>query len=115
LFRVNGRDRRPLGAELGRGTPAPARVIEHGAEHGARQRHEIGLAARDDVFGLLRFGDEADWDGCDAGAFLHAFRERKLIARPDRDLLQIGDNRVSKVYVANTLAGPPLSGFSVAV
>src|SRR6266852_9399950 len=42
------RRRFDLAAEFGGGVPAPARVVEHGA----RQRDHVGLAGRDNIFGL---------------------------------------------------------------
>src|SRR6201996_1430323 len=65
-----------LAAELGGGVPAPARVVEHAA----RQRDDVGAAGSDDLLGLLRFGDQADRDGGEAGLLLDLFGERHLIA-----------------------------------
>src|SRR5260370_17521609 len=45
------RRRLDLAAEFGRGVPAPARVVEHGA----RQRDHFALPGRYDPFGLLPF------------------------------------------------------------
>src|SRR5258708_7893108 len=73
-----------LAAEFGGGMPAPARVVQHAA----RKRDHIGLARRHDLFGLLRLGDQADRHGGEAGRFLHGLRQRNLISRAERYLLQ---------------------------
>src|SRR6266853_5446187 len=77
------RRRFDLAAEFGRGVPAPARVVEHAA----RQRDHVGLTGRDDVLGLLGFGDQTDRRGGHAGGLLDALRERHLIAGRKRYFL----------------------------
>ena len=67
---------RDLGAELERGVPAPVRIVEHGAG----QRHHVGLAFGDDRFGLLRRGDQADRAGRDAGLALDLLGDRHVVA-----------------------------------
>src|ERR1700753_3892246 len=81
------RRRRHLGAERGSGVPAPARIVKHAAG----ERDHVGLAGRDDVLGLSGLGDQADRHGGDTGRRLDRFRERHLIARRQRDLLQRRD------------------------
>src|SRR5262249_56877254 len=52
-----------LAAELGRGVPTPARVIEHGAG----ERDHVGLAGGHAIFGLPRLRDHPDRDRGDTG------------------------------------------------
>jgi hypothetical protein len=59
-------------AKLGRRMPRPTRIVQHPA----CQRDEIRLAARDDVFGLLCFGDQAEGDRRESSGFLHGLRKR---------------------------------------
>ncbi|KAG1312310.1 hypothetical protein G6F63_016268 [Rhizopus arrhizus] len=63
--------------------PRPARVVEHAA----RERDHVGLPLRQDVFGLLRFGDQPDRNGGHADLALDRFCERHLVVRPHGDLL----------------------------
>ncbi|MBA7712262.1 hypothetical protein ES703_121234 [subsurface metagenome] len=71
---------RNFAAEFGRSVPAPARIVEHAAG----QRDHVGLAGRHDLLGLLRFGDQADRHGDEAGGFLDRLRERYLVAGAER-------------------------------
>src|SRR6267154_3212612 len=79
--RIDGR------TTLGSGVPGPSRVVDHAS----CKRDEVRLAARDDLLGLLRFGDQADRNRVDAGALLHGSGKWHLIARTDRDFLQRRD------------------------
>jgi hypothetical protein len=49
--------------------PGPTWVVEHGA----RERHEIGFAAGDDIFGLLCLGDKPDSDRIRGSGFFDLF------------------------------------------
>ena len=72
-----------LGAQLFRRVPGPARV----PHRAAADADEVGFARGDDVFGLLRPGDEADRHGRQAGRLAHGFGERRVVAGRERDLL----------------------------
>src|ERR1700679_2276353 len=72
-----------LAAELSRGMPAPARIVEHAAG----ECDHIGLAGRDDVFGLARLRDQADRHGGHPRRLLDRLRKGKLIARRQRNFL----------------------------
>src|ERR1700704_873434 len=73
----------PLLAHRYRGVPGPARV----EQHAAAERDQVGLAAREDVLGVLGLGDEPDRDGGGGRIPPAAPRERHLIARPNLQLL----------------------------
>src|ERR1700723_1618307 len=73
-----------LTAELCRGVPGPARIIEHAAG----ERDHIGLAGSDDFFRVARFGDQADGHRGHAGGLLDRLRKRQLITRRQRNFLQ---------------------------
>src|SRR3990172_4720905 len=70
-----------LGAEHDRGMLRPARI----EEHGTGERDEVRLAARNDLFGLLRIADESDRTGGDARFLPDALGVRNLITRADRN------------------------------
>src|SRR6185437_11096806 len=72
-----------LAAELGRGVPAPARVVKHAAG----ECDHIGLAGSDDLFGVARFRDQADRHGGHPGRLLDRLRKRQLIAGRQRNFL----------------------------
>src|SRR6516162_7494801 len=72
-----------LRTEMCSGMPRPARVVENRP----RKRDQVGIASTDNGFGLLKLGDQADGDHWHARCLLHRARQRHLIARPDRDLL----------------------------
>src|SRR4029077_14429834 len=71
------------GAELSCGVPAPAGVVEHVAS----QRDLVRMAAGEDLFSLLRSGDQADGNSIDLGRFLHRLREWNLITGSQGDFL----------------------------
>src|SRR5579871_3191039 len=70
-------------AELGRGVPGPARIVEHAAG----ERDHVGLARRNDLFRRVRFRDQADGHRGHAGCFFDRLRERGRITRRQRDFL----------------------------
>ncbi|MDV7402561.1 hypothetical protein RZS08_64665, partial [Arthrospira platensis SPKY1] len=64
--------------------PRPARVVEHGAG----DADAVGLAAGDDLLGLLGFGDETDGDHRHGHLLADLGGERHLVAGSEGNLLQ---------------------------
>ena len=56
-------------------------------EHAAGERDHVGLPAAQDVFGLVRIGDQADRDRGQARLTPHLGRERRMVAGPDIEFL----------------------------
>src|SRR5882757_5143914 len=73
-----------LSTQLGSGVPRPAWVIKHST----CQRDDIGFTPADDVFGLLRLGDQADGNGGEAGGRSDRIGKRHLVARRSGYFLQ---------------------------
>ena len=65
------------------GMPRPARI----EDHAARESDDICLLILQNIFRLLKFGNQADGNGWNFGLTTNAFRERHLIIRTDFDVL----------------------------
>src|SRR6476646_10545576 len=68
-------------AQFGRGAPWKIRITQGLTRH----QDEVGIALRQDRFGLVRVGDEADGAGGDTGFATDSRRERHLVTGRERD------------------------------